>query len=195
MHVNTYSELDGPLNPAAPIYVATDPNSPNPILRRQIASKIRDLLEGNGYNPVEKLEAAGYSLTFEVGIDSERVLDYAPVQRPYGGFYGGRYGGHYGWGFGYTTYMPYDRHDVHPLAQDETLRHEERTEDEAGSSPQIARWSGWAKPSVGTDNPELREAVNYLLVGCLEYLGVDTEEWVTVKIKADDPRILGITAE
>jgi len=198
VHVNTYSELDGPLDRAAPIYIAVDPNSQNPILRRQIASKIRDLLQGNGYNPVEKMEAAAYLLTFELGMDSERVLDYAPIYRPYGGYYGGGYyGGGFGWGLGYTTYMPYvETLYTHWLRM--------RLYTTGGTSGQPAgepvrpldRQTVWVGEAVvGTDSPEFREAVNYLLVGCLEYLGVDTEEWVTEKIKPDDPRILGITAE
>jgi hypothetical protein len=51
-------------------------------------------------------------------------------------------------------------------------------------------WLGEAM--TGTEDPELREAINYLLVGCIEYLGKDTAEWVTMRIERDDPRILGI---
>ena len=46
-------------------------------------------------------------LTFEMGVDSQRVMDYMPVQGPFGGYYYGRHGGHFGWGYGYTAYMPY----------------------------------------------------------------------------------------
>ncbi len=198
VHVNTYSELDGPLSRTAPIYIPADSNSPNPILRRQIASKIRDLLQGNGYNPVEKPDAGAYQLTFEVGIDSERVLDYAPVYRSFGGYYGRYHGGHPGWGLGYTTYMPYvDTVYTHWLRM--RLYTPEGTGGKAESGeadPPPGRRTVWqGEAIVGTENPELREVVNYLLVGCLEYFAVDTEEWVTVKIDADDPRILGITAE
>lgn len=195
VHVNTYSELGEPLDQSAPIYIAADPNSQNPILRRQIAAKIRDLLAGNGYNPVESVEAAAYMLTFEMGIDSERVMDYAPVSRPYGGFYGGggRYGRGFGWGLGYTTYMPYIE-----TIYTHWLRMRLYTAKAAGGEPvrPADRQTVWlGEAIVGTDNPELREAVNYLLVGCIEYLGSDTKEWVTMTIKADDPRIVGITTE
>ena len=51
-------------------------------------------------------------------------------------------------------------------------------------------WLGEAQ--VGTDDPELRQAVNYLLVGLMDYFGTDTRKWVSVTLKRDDPRVLGI---
>jgi len=185
VHVNTFIDLPGPVSKSAPIYVATDPNSRNPILSRQIESKIKTLLQGYGYDPVDKAEAAKYLLTFRAGVDSERVIDYTPVYRPFGGFYGG-FGG--GWRYGYATYTPYIETvythwlEMKLYAQDEAAR--ERGE---------PVWIGEAV--VGRNDPELREAVNYLLIACLEYLGVDTEEWVTMKIEKDDPRVLGIVEE
>jgi hypothetical protein len=115
-------------------------------------------------------------------MDSEKFMDYSPVYRPFGGFYhGGRF---HGWEFGYTTYVPY---------VDTVYRHWLRMKLLAGSagakSDQVV-WLGEA--TAGTNDPELREAVNYLLVACVEYLGVDTREWVTMKIRRDDPRILSI---
>jgi hypothetical protein len=199
VHVNTYSELDGPLDQAAPIYVAVDPNSQNPILRRQIASKIRDLLLGDGFHPVETAEAATYTLTFEVGIDSERVLDYALVGRPFGSYYGGyRRGGGFGWGLGYSTYEPYiDTIYTHWLRMRLYATKSPGPNTEGGETVRPAgRQTVWlGEALVGTETPELREAVNYLLVGCVQYLGADTEEWVTMTIKEDDPRIQGITAD
>ncbi len=199
VHVNTYSDLAEPLSRTAPIYVAADPNAQNPILRKQIASKIRDLLEGNGHNPVEKAQTGAYALTFEVGIDSQRVVDYAPVYGPFAGYYyHGRHRGRFGWGFGYETYVPYiDTVYTHWLkmrlyAATEASRQADA--DEVSQPPEGKMvWLGEA--TLGTGNPEVREAVNYLLAACLEYFGADTREWVAVAIRKDDPRILGITAE
>lgn len=183
VHVNTYSELGEPLSRTAPIYVATDPNSRNPILARQIEAKIRELLRGNGYNPVATAEAADYTLTSELGMSSDRVVDYTPIYRPYGGFYGGHF--YRGWGFGYTTYMPYiDTVYTH------WLRMRLYSQKAGGPDRQNVVWLGEAV--TGTDDPDLREAVNYLLVACLEFFATDTREWVTVKIEKDDPRVLGI---
>jgi len=198
VHVNTYSDLAEPLSQTTPIYIAADPNSSNPILRRQIAGKIRDLLEGNGYHPVEKMQAATYALTFEMGIDSQRVVEYTPMYGPGAGYYYGGRGRRFGWGFGYTTYVPYvDTVYTHWLK----IRLYAATDADRQADPNgVFRpsdgkmvWLGEA--TLGTGSPEAREAVNYLLAGCLEYFGADTREWITVAIREDDPRILGITAE
>ncbi len=185
VHVNTFSELATPLSPTASIYVVTDANAPNPILARQIEAKITELLRGRGYRPAETAKAAEYLLTSQIGIGLERVMDYAPFHGPFGGFY---YGGHgRGWGFGYTTYVPYiDTVYVHQLRM-------KLFAGNAGTTREKLVWLGEA--TVGTDDPELREAVNYLLVACVEYLGADTREWVTMKIRRDDPRILAIAAD
>jgi hypothetical protein len=186
------------LDQGAPIYVAVDPNSQNPILRRQIASKIRDLLSGDGYRPVESAQAAAYTLTFEMGIDSERVVDYMAVSGPFGGYYGGHRGRGFGMGFGYSTYVPYvDTVYTHWLRMRLYATKDTTPNTEAGEPVRPAdRQTVWlGEALVGTESPEFREAVNYLLVGCVQYLGVDTEEWVSLTIKNDDPRIRGITAE
>ncbi|MGE5293262.1 MAG: hypothetical protein ACM3VT_00385 [Solirubrobacterales bacterium] len=199
VHVNTYSELKEGLDRASPIYVAVDPNSQNPILRRQIAMKIRDLLSGDGFNPVDTQDAAAYILTFEVGIDSERVLDYAPVSRPFGGYYGGYYGHGFGWGLGYSTYAPYfDTVYTHWLRMRLYATKNTGPKPDVNEPPRRlpGRQNVWlGEALIGTESPELRETVNYLLVGCIQYLGADTQEWVTMTIRKDDPRIEGITAD
>jgi hypothetical protein len=185
VHVNTFVDPAGPVSKSAPIYVATDPNSRNPILSRQIEAKIKTLLQGYGYDPVDKAEAAKYSLTFRAGVDSERVVDYTPVHGPFGGFYGG-FGG--GWRYGYTAYTPYiETVYTHWLEMKLYVR------DEGARDRREPVWIGEAV--VGRNDPELREAVNYLLIACLDYLGVDTEEWVTMRIERDDPRVLGTVEE
>lgn len=201
VRVNTYSELDGPLDQSAKIYIATDPNSQNPILHKQIVSKIRDLLSGDGYSPVETPQAAAYTLTFEMGIDSQRVLDYMPISRPFSGFYGGggRYGRGFGIGWGYSTYVPYVdtvythwlRMKLYAMKKDASQNPQDGETARRSDRPTV--WLGEAM--VATESPEFRETINYLLVGCLQYLGVDTKEWVSITIKQNDPRIQGITAE
>lgn len=190
VHVNTYAEMDETISPTASIYVAREPNVPNPILRRQIESRMADLLRGYGYRPVETADASDYILTYQSGMDSEQIMDYAPVSgpygwpysRPYGGLYGGYFGG---WGLGYTTYLPYiDTVYVHWLRM-RLLRADGRP----GQEDAVV-WIGEAL--TGTDDPDLREAINYLLVGCFEYFPQDTEEWVTMNIERDDPRIIDI---
>jgi len=186
VHVNTFVDPNRPVTQGASVYVAEDPNSGNPILKKQIASKLNELLQGYGYSTASSPDRATYVLTFEVGFNSNQVVDLAPVYRPFGGLYGGfgsRFGrGGFGGGYAYVPYV--DTIFVH------WLRMKLYTKDGGTLSQTNVVWLGEAL--TGADNPELRQAVNYLLVGCMEYFGVDTREWVTVTIKEDDPRVLDI---
>lgn len=194
VHVNTYSDLAEPVSSTAPIYVAADPNAANPILRRQIASKIHGLLEGSGYNPVENGQGAAYTLTFEMGIDSQRVVDYTPIYGPVGGYYYGGHGRHFGWGYTYTTYVPYvDMMYTHWLKI--RLYTCQAGDPNGMSQPSDNKMVWLGEASLGTRSAEAREAADYLLAACIEYFGADTREWITVAIREDDPRISGIAAE
>ncbi|MEN6423865.1 MAG: DUF4136 domain-containing protein [Phycisphaerales bacterium] len=198
VHVNTYSDLAEPLSQRAPIYIAADPNSANPILRRQIASKVRDLLKGDGYHPTENAQAAAYVLTFEMGIDSQRVVDYTPIYGPVGGYYYGGHGRRFGWGMAYTTYVPYvDTVYTHWLKMRlYAAANANQPADANGvAQPSESKMVWLGEASLGMGSPEAREAANYLLAACIEYFGADTREWVTVAIREDDPRISGIATE
>jgi hypothetical protein len=184
VHVNTFSEIKEPLSRTTPIFVSIDPNSRNPILADVMAAKTRALLEERGYTPAEKAEGAGYVLTFRAGIDSTRVLDYMPIYRPYGGFYG-FYGGYHHFGYGYSTYVPYvETVYAHWLE----MRLFSRGPDVKDRTRPV--WIGEAM--VGRSDAELRASVNYLLIGLFEYFGADTRRWVSMRFKADDPRVEGL---
>lgn len=182
VRVNGYSELAEPLDRNASIYVATEPNSPNPIFDKQIKTSLDALLGVYGYTAAETPEAADYRLGFQVAMESERVVGHAPVYHSHFGGFGG-YGN--GFGFGYTTYAPYL-----DTLYDQWLILRLFTSGPAGGT---LVWVGEAMTS--TDRAELRETVDYLLVGCLEYLGVDTGQQVTMTIRRDDPRIAGLIEE
>jgi hypothetical protein len=187
VHVNAFSQLKEPLGRGAAVYVAVDPNSPNPILAAKIAAKIRTMLQDLGYSAPEKAEGAQYRLTFHAGVNQSSYLDYLPVARPWGGYYGFYGGFHRGFGLGYTVYEPF-LETIYAHWLDMRLF----------GSANVAKvnaqplWIGEAV--VGMDEPELRRAVNYLLVGLMEYFGEDTEHWVTIPIKQDDPRVEGLIA-
>jgi len=178
--VNGYSELAEPLEQNASIYVTTDPNALNPIFDKQIRKSANALLGGYGYAVAETAEGADYRLTFQVGVDSEKVAGYTPMFHSHFGHYGRTPGS---FGLGYTTYAPYfdtlyDQWLILRLLK-------------PGPEGDTVVWVGEAMTS--TDRAELRETVDYLLVGCIEYLGVDTGRKVTMFIKHDDPRIMDIT--
>ena len=143
------------------------------------------LLEDYGYACVDAKGTADYLLGFQVGMDSEKAIGYTPLH----GMYGGYFGGHpWGYGLGYTAYVPYYDTWYDPWLVTRLLA---ANQDEAG--PEDLAWVGEAMMSPS--RAELRGAVNYLLVGCVEYLGVDTAARVTLTIKRNDPRIARIMAE
>jgi hypothetical protein len=196
VHVNTFSQSPAPLGRNDAIYLAADPNSQNPILAAHIATKMRIALLEQGYKVAEKPADAAYMLTFRTGMDSAQVLNYMPISPPYGGLgYYGRFGypGHgyapwgWGWGFGYTTYVPYIETvytnwldtRLYPLHQNA-----------AGGFQPV--WI--AEAVVGTDEPDLRKAVNYLLAAVMEYFATDTRAWRTVRLKGNDPRVAVLAA-
>ncbi len=180
VYVNGYSELTEPIAHNARLFVATDPNSGNPIFDRQIKRSAETLLRGYGYGVTETAGTADYEIRFQVGTKSETITGYTPAYRPYLGARGG-----YGDGlfFGYRMYTPYvdtvyDQWLILKLFP-------------TGPDANEPVWVGEA--TLDTDQAELRQTVDYLLVGCIEYLGVDTGHMVRVTIKRDDPRILSIT--
>jgi hypothetical protein len=179
VYVNGYSELAEPVGQHASIYVVTDPNALNPIFGKQIKTSANALLRGYGYSAAETAAAADYRLSFRVGMDTETVAGHTPIFHSHLGHYGRPPGS---FGLGYTSYVPffdtlYDQWLVLRLLK-------------PGPEDDTVVWVGEAM--ISTDHAELRETVDYLLVGCIEYLGVDTGRKVTMFIKHDDPRLMDI---
>lgn len=185
VHVNAFSQLKEPLSQGETIYVVVDPNSRNPILANTVAAKIKAMLQDLGYAAAENREAAQHTLTFHAGVDRSAYVDYLPVSRPWGGYYGFYGGFHRGFGMGYTAYEPF-LETVYSHWLDMRLFGPAKG---AKSNTQPV-WIGEAV--VGLDDPELRQAINYLLVGLMEYFAADTQHWVTVPIRKDDPRVEGL---
>ena len=180
VHVNGYSELTERIAPSTRLFIKIDPNSPNPIFDRQIKASAETLLHGYGYRVADSAESADYLIRFQIGTKSETVMGYTPANRPY-------VGARWGYGdslfFGYSTYTTYV-----DTVYDQWLVLKLFPTDPDAKEPV---WVGEA--TLNTEQAELRQTVDYLLIGCIEYLGVDTDRTVRVTIKRDDPRILSIT--
>ncbi len=183
--INGYSELNEPIDRTEPMYVATDPNSPNLIFQRQIKAKAERLLRDEGYTVALTPEKAAYEIAFRVGRVSREIVDNSPVVNVRSGFYGG-YGRHYG--FGPMMYMPYYDTEYRQWLVLRLFK--------LGATPSEAKKLVWVgEAAMETEREAIRQAVNYLLVACIDSLGADTGEEVTVKIERDDPRILEIEGE
>lgn len=185
VHINGYSELSEPVDRTAPVYVATDPNSENLIFQRQVKAKVERLLREGGYAVAETHEKATYEIAFRVGRVSREIVDHSPVVDVRAGFYGG-YGRHPG--FGPMIYTPY--YDTE-YRQWLVLRLFRTSPDPA--APKQLVWVGEA--TMETERDAIRQTVDYLLVACIEYLGVDTRRETTIKIEKDDPRVLDIEGQ
>lgn len=186
VQVNGYSELTEPLDRTAPMYVAADPNAENLVFQRQIKAKAEKVLRAEGYVVAETSEKATYEIAFRVGTVSQDVVDRSPVVDVRAGFYGG-YSRGYPF-FGPMTYVPY--YDT-VYRQWLILRLFKRDSGETTAKQLV--WVGEA--AMEADRPAIRQAVNYLLVACIDHLGIDTAQEITVKIERDDPRAMEIAAD
>jgi len=186
VQVNGYSELTKPLDRTAPMYVATDPNAENLIFLRQIKAKVEKVLRAEGYVVAETPEKATYEIAFRAGTVSQEVVDRSPVVDVRAGFYGG-YSRSYPF-FGPMTYVPY--YDT-TYRQWLILRLFKRSSGEATAKQLV--WVGEA--AMEADRAAIRQAVDYLLVACIDHLGIDTAQEITVRIEGDDPRVMEIAAD
>jgi hypothetical protein len=161
------------------ITVVTDSNAPNPILEREIRTKIETILSEKGFSV--KTDRADYYLVFNYGIDSGRAVTGAvPVwysdaycYYPYG----------YGYRHGYVAYAPYTevvytRWLVLKIFDEEAYRASKKVE---------PLWIGEVT-SVGLES-DLRELLNYMLIVGFEHFGQDTGRRVSEVISEKDERI------
>ena len=178
VYINGYSELPASLAKDVPICVATDSGSRNPVRDDQVKVKIDRLLRDDGYTVVPP-DQAEYRLSFQLGTRSEEIIGYAPYREYYRGGYGWHRGGY---GFGYTAAVPYvDTLSNHWL----TMRLSRVKPNEPNEGKVV--WVGEAMTQM--ERPDTRQAIDYLLVACLERLGLDTHGQVMISIRQDDPRI------
>jgi hypothetical protein len=183
VHVNGFSEQGRQIKEGASVYVSTDPNSQNPIFDKEIKTKIEELLRWYDYVPASAVEKSDYRLAFNVRIDSHQSSGFTPLHHPYAGFDGGYRGDYY---FGYTTYVPYyDTYYDQRLAMKVFAR--DNTTD--SNSEQVV-WIGDAM--ISTSGDDIRQTINYLLVACFEYFGIDTTRQKKLYITEKDPRIIRI---
>jgi hypothetical protein len=165
------------------IHVVEDSNAPNPILEKEIAMKIKKLLNEKGYNI--KTNEADYYLLFDYGMSPARN-----VTNTFSFYHSGLYYDYpfsYGHSHGYMTYMHYStvvytRWLVLKLIDCRTYR----------TSPKAKPlWIGEAA-STGPSS-DLRVLINYLLIAALEHFGEDTGKRINVLFSDNDERLKLLT--
>lgn len=181
VYVNGFSETDQPVKENASFLVSADANSRNPVMDDRIKNRIEKLLQWEGYYPADANGQFDYKLTFNSGRNAYRTLEYEPFYQSHIGFYGGH---HSGYSFGYTTYYPY-----YQIEQTLWLEMKLITPARpADSKAEKVLWVGEAMTETG--GQDQRIVIDYLLAGCLEYLGQETGKQKSLFIKEDDPRII-----
>jgi hypothetical protein len=185
VHFNGYSELNEPIDRDAPMHVATDPNSENLVFHRQVKDKAERLLDAEGYTVAATQETAAYEITFRVGTMTRETIDRTARVGLRGGFYGGY---SRGYAFGPTFYQPYYDTEYRQWLVFRLFRLQPDAPE-----PRHLVWVGEA--TLQSDRAAIRELVDYLLVACVEYLGIDTREEITLTIERDDPRVMEIAGQ
>lgn len=175
------------------ISVVADANAPNPLLEKEVASKIKKLLNKKGYNyaPIGK---PNFYLFFEYGIDSGKSKTGALPMYQAGGtatastFYS--YGGSSYSTIqtpGYTTYVPYS-YTVYTRWLKLSLF--DNSLMERKSDP---LWIGTITSSGRSS--DLREVINYMLVCAFDHFGEDTKKRIIRQLSADDKRAKALTGD
>jgi hypothetical protein len=163
----------------SPIYVVTDSNAPNPIFKKEIAAKIRTLLNKNGYSTAA--EKPGYYLLFDYGMSSGQSIT-STIPTYHSGIYYG-YPFAYGFRYSYTPYAPYytvvyNRWLALKLIDGKAYRTSTKAE------------PLWISEVTNTGpGSDLRKTINYMLIAAFEHFGQDTGKRVNELLSEDDERI------
>ena len=186
VQVNGYTDSTAPLlAPGASLFVIEDPKAQNPLLEKEVKTKIDRLLVKHGYQ-VAPQDQAKYFLLFTYGMGTPQTV---AVTAPSWGFGVGFGTGYCGPGVGWGTYWPgygplytetrtiYDRWLRLNVVEGKPYR-------ETGQQRSV--WVGEAR-STGS-SPDLREVINSLLIAAFEQLGRNTGKALPVTIKQNDPR-------
>lgn len=182
VRVNGFSEVPGPVLDRASIYVAADENSNNPLFVKEVKDKIEYLLSQRGYALNAEESRADYRLTFKVGVASHLVTDYSD--------YYFTTSGSYGW---HRPAYSYSYFPTLEMLYDEMLTIKVFDNKPVGTaSANVPVWIGEAATSGYYAN--VREGIDYLLVGTFEYFGRNTKKQMELDINENDPRIKQLAA-
>jgi hypothetical protein len=178
------------LVPGKSVSVVQNPNADNPLLEKEVASKIARLLEQQGYN-LSTSEDADFRLTFNYGMGrgplhtgtirhhkpgrTETIRSYDP---------------HSGTWSSQTVNIPgstsYEPYSVQYHTRSLSIRvFDARKFRESGQKEVL-----WAADTMSEgESSDLRDVLNYLLVATFEHFGKDTGQAVRVKLTPADSRV------
>ncbi|MFA5114808.1 MAG: DUF4136 domain-containing protein [Candidatus Omnitrophota bacterium] len=194
--VNDYldiTETPDPIPAGASFCVLANKNENNPILDNEIKAKIEKLLVESGYK-IASYEKADFYLSFSYSVSSgRRATELRPV------FQAGqtetvqtyKSSGKTSTSIinlpGYTTYVPYR---ITVFTSSLTLNVLDAASLRANNQKKII-WIG--ENSSASQNSEIRDTINYLLVASFENFGRNTGRSIKTEISTNDTRVKQIT--
>lgn len=178
-----------PITAGSRIYLESNPQAQNPLLDLEIAGKIKKLLQDYGYIVSSKTDAQFY-LGYDYEMDRGRtVTETIPEYHPGDVLYhSGRFTvngqegtySNYETTPGYITHIPVDT-IVYTRQLTLTLR----------DSPDTKAKPVWIGETYSQGTREdLREMIDYLLVGAFRSFGKDTQKASRIVIPLNDPEVL-----
>jgi hypothetical protein len=195
INVNGYLNSDCPfdLQPDSSFYIAHNPSASNPLLEKEVASKIGKILRDKGFRLAAQ-EKADFHILFNYGIDRGPLKigtithrEPASTKSVYTYNYST---GKYDW---VQVEVPGSEKEETYSVQNYTrslsigIIDAERSI-KSGKSEVV--WMG-ETVSEGTGS-DLRDVINYLLVATFDYLGQDTGKAVRVRLIRGNPRVKSI---
>lgn len=192
VRINDYlstTQARSPFLPGATFFVMENRNDVNPILEAENKSKIERMLIGLGYG-IASYDQADLFLDFSYSMSpGMNTTEIRPIYNP-----GGtetiqtyRSSGRTSTSIvtlpGYTTYAPYR---VTVYTSSLILNVLDAGELRNRNAKKII-WIG--ENSLTSENPDLRDTINYLLVAAFERFGQSTERSIITNISENDPRI------
>jgi hypothetical protein len=182
------------------IYVIENPNPPNPLLEKEIKSKIEKLLKARYLTVVDDPKLADFYLTFVYGINSGRTeLKNVPVYIP---------GSQQTVTFNSPNRVPNINDPQATIQNPASLGYRTETETvydrglylylvdgkevrKTGKIKQV--WIGEVK-STGS-SADIREIINYMLLPAIKYYGRSTNKEVSVTLGINDPTVKELKGE
>lgn len=194
-------KVNGFLDPVVPskiklgstIHVVEDKEAKNPLLDREIAGKIDNMLKQKGYRVVSESDNPVYYVLYGYGIGHEKTITRTmPMYTP-GGTATVTKTGPSGTSYstiqlpGKTTYVPYTTTVTDKWLSLKIID----GEDYRKLNKNTVLWIGEA--SVTGEDSDLRGIMDYLIAGISFIFGENTGREVNVKIRDDDPELKKIS--
>jgi hypothetical protein len=192
INVNGYLNSDCPLDlqPDSSFYIVHNPSASNPLLEKEVASKIGKILQDKGFRLAAQ-DGADFHILFNYGIDRGPLevgtithREPASTKNVYTYNYST---GKYDW---VQVKVPGSEKEESYSVQNYTRSLSIGIIDAARSiktgKPEFA-WMG-ETVSEGASS-DLRDVINYLLVATFDYLGQDTGKAARVRLIRGNPRV------